>query len=144
MSEFRWVILALLGALFAAIVSVMTKKALDKTDFNVALTIQAITMLATLAILTTFLRRWEKVSDAPRWALGRIAASGVAAGVSWFFGYQALQLSKVAKSTPIDKLSMPIGVILAMVFLHERPSAMNWIGIGLMALGAFFVAYQSS
>ncbi len=35
---------------------------------------------------------------------------------------------------------MPLAVILAMIFLHERPTGMNWVGIALMIVGAFFVA----
>ena len=64
--------------------------------------------------------------------------------MSWLFGYKALQLSQVAKSAPIDKLSMPLALVLAMVFLQERPTGMNWLGIALMVTGAFFVAQSGS
>lgn len=144
MENYRWLILALLGAFFAAIVSVMTKRALDKTDFTIALSVQSAVMLLTLLIATTAMARWSKLGETPKWALGLVAASGLAAGLSWIFGYQALQMSKVATATPIDKLSLPLGVVLAMIFLRERPTAINWVGIGLMTMGAFFVAYRAA
>ena len=97
-------------------------------------------MLLTLATVTTIQRGWSKLPGMPRWAMALVALSGVAAGMSWVFGYKALQISKVAKTAPIDKLSMPIAVVLAMIFLRERPTGINWLGIGLMIVGAFFVA----
>ena len=140
MENYGWVIYALLGAAFAAVVNVLTKRALDETDSSVAVSIQALLMLLTLTAVVTFQRNWAKLTDMPRWAVGLVAVSGVAAGLSWLCGYKALQLSKVAKSAPLDKLSMPLAVVLAMIFLQERPTGMNWLGIGLMVVGAFFVA----
>lgn len=140
MDNYRWLIYALIGAGFAAVVNVLTKKALDRTDFTVALCIQAVLMLLTLIVATTLRRKWGELSETPKWAMGLVAAAGVAAGLSWIFGYRALQLSKVAKTAPLDKLSMPLAVVLAMIFLHERPGSMNWLGIVLMVVGAFFVA----
>ena len=140
MEQYRWLIFALLAAVFAAIVNVLTKRALDKADHTIALCVQSTVMLTTLLAATTFMGRWSKAGDTPKWALGLVALSGIAGGLSWLFGYRALQLSQVAKTAPIDKLSMPLAVVLAMIFLHERPSPMNWVGVALMTIGAFFVA----
>jgi uncharacterized membrane protein len=35
---------------------------------------------------------------------------------------------------------MPRAVVLAMIFLQERPTGMNWLSITLTVVGAFFVA----
>lgn len=140
METYGWVIYALLGAAFAAVVNVLTKRALDETDASIAIGIQALLMLFTLAAVVTFQRAWPKLTEMPRWAIGLVALSGVAAGLSWLCGYKALQMSQVARTAPLDKLSMPLAVMLAMIFLHERPTGMNWMGIGLMVVGAFFVA----
>ena len=65
--------------------------------------------------------------------------SGLATSLSWFFGYKALKLVGVSKSYPIDKLSVVIGVLLAVWLFGERPNGWNWGGIGLMVLGAALV-----
>ena len=140
MEHYGWVVYALLGAAFAAVVNVLTKRALDESDATVAISIQAMLMLLTVVVVATIQKGWSKLPEMPRWAMGLVAVSGVAAGMSWLFGYKALQLSKVAKSAPLDKLSMPLAVVLAMIFLQERPTGMNWLGIALMVVGAFFVA----
>ena len=41
-------------------------------------------------------------------------------------------------------MSMPLAVVLAVVFLSEPPSGANWLGIGLMVVGAFFVAQSGN
>jgi transporter family protein len=140
MDGYRWLIYALLGAAFAAVVNVLTKKALNSSESTVAVSIQALLMLLTVVTVATIQRGWAKLPEMPKWAMALVALSGIAAGLSWLFGYKALQMSQVAKTAPLDKLSMPLAVVLAMIFLHERPTGMNWLGIGLMVVGAFFVA----
>src|SRR5688572_29357976 len=110
MENYRWLLFAICGAMFAAVVSVMTKRALDKVDIAIAMSVQSVMMLLTFAVLTTVLGRWGKLNDGPRLAVGIIAASGVVAGLAWFCGYRALQLSKVSSATPIDRLSLAIAV----------------------------------
>ncbi|HEX8325038.1 MAG TPA: EamA family transporter [Tepidisphaeraceae bacterium] len=143
MSQYRWLIFALLGAVFAAIVNVLSKKALARTDATLAITLQSLLMLTTLAILTTAFGGWSKLGDTPKWALGLLVLSGIAAGMSWFFGYQALQMTDVSKATTVDRLSLLFAVLLAVVFLRERPSALNWTGIALMLIGAVCVAQSN-
>ena len=140
MQNYAWVIYALVGAFLAAVVSVLSKRALERSHFTVALTVQSCLMVLTLATAMLIARRTGELFKLSASTALLLIAAGVAAGMSWFCGYRALQLSHVASATPIDKLSLPIGVILAMIFLRERPSALNWFGIVLMLVGALFVA----
>jgi transporter family protein len=71
-----------------------------------------------------------------------IVLAGVAGGLAWIFGFRAIQLAGVSKVAPIDKLSMPLAVILAVIFLGERPSAINWAGIALIAVGVYLAAHR--
>lgn len=140
MKDSMWLVFALLGAVFAALVNVVCKRALDSVDFLVGLTIQAMLAVVTLATIGLAAGRWSKLKDAPRGALGLMAVSGVLVGLAWAFGYRALQMADVNRASPIDKLSLPIAVLLAMIFLRERPTVVNWVGIGLMLVGAICVA----
>ncbi len=139
----RWLIYAFAGAGMAAVVVVMTKHALQKLDVSIAITVQSMLMLLTLAIITTVKGRWSTFSESPTPALLMVAGSGVVAGLAWFFGYRALQLADVARATPIDRLSMPIAVILAALLFQERPTLSNWAGIALMVGGAYLVSQTS-
>ena len=44
--------------------------------------------------------------------------------------------------SPIDKLSLVMAVLLAVVFLGERLTVWQWWGAGCMALGALLLAIQ--
>jgi len=43
---------------------------------------------------------------------------------------------------PIDKLSVVLAAIFGALFLGERLSGTNWLGVGLIAAGAVLVAYR--
>jgi transporter family protein len=144
MENYRWLLFAICGAVFAAVVSVMTKRALDKIDISIAMSVQGVAMLMTFAVITTLGGKWQKINDAPRSSVLIIAGSGIVAGLAWFCGYRALQLSKVSSATPIDRLSLAIAVILAMIFLGERPTIANWFGVGMMVLGSIIIARSAS
>jgi transporter family protein len=73
-------------------------------------------------------------------AIASIILTGVCGGLSWIFVFRAIHLADVSKVAPIDKLSMPLGIVLAVIFLRERPSAINWFGIALIAGGAYLAS----
>ena len=140
----RWILYALLGALFAAVTNVLSKPALEDLDVAVANAVRAGIMLGVLATVATVQGRWWTLAVSPRRGLVLIVLAGVAAAASWLFGYRALQLASVSKSYPIDKLSAAFAVVLAVAFLGERPSLTNWIGIAVMIAGGYLVTRPSS
>src|SRR5204862_644044 len=75
-------------------------------------------------------------------AVASIILTGVCGGLSWIFVFRAIQLADVSKVAPIDKLSMPLGIVLAVVVLHERPSLLNWLGIALLVGGAYLATHK--
>ena len=135
----KWIFFALLGAFFAAVSNVLSKPALDSLDVSAANTIRAVTMLVVLVAATTVQQKWGTLGGQPPKAWVFITLAGVAAGLSWLFGYAALQLTEVNNAYPIDKLSVVFAVLLAMIFLGEKPSLVNWIGIGVMLVGGYLV-----
>jgi transporter family protein len=76
-------------------------------------------------------------------AMASITATGICGALSWICVFRALQLAPAVKVGPIDKLSMPLGIILAVLILRERPSGINWLGILMMSAGAYFAVHQS-
>ena len=65
-----------------------------------------------------------------------LVLSGVATGLSWLAYFRALQLAPATRVAPIDKLSLPITVVLAALLLGEPVSLRLGAGIALMVLGA--------
>jgi len=75
--------------------------------------------------------------------LAMIVLSGVAGGLSWLFVFRAVKLADVSKVAPIDKLSLPLGILLAVIVLGERPGALNWLGIALVVAGAYLATMRA-
>jgi transporter family protein len=87
----------------------------------------------TLAILTSNRSDWTSLTPRAWFFLG---ASGLMTGLSWLCYFRALKLGDVAKVAPIDKLSVAIALILAVIFLGERIKLQEAVGATLILLGA--------
>ena len=61
--------------------------------------------------------------------------SGLATGASWLCYYKALQIGEASRVVPIDKLSVVITLILAVIFLHENMNAKSILGSLLITAG---------
>mgnify|MGYP000263822008 CR=1 FL=1 len=156
----RWMLYAGLSAVCAAMVAILGKAGLKSVDPTLATVLRSIVMTVFLLIVGTALGVWAKLPslymagsgggagepNSGAWfgvggkAMAIIALSGVAGAVSWLFYFKALQLADASKVAPIDKLSVPIAIVLAVVLLGERPSGINWLGIGLIVVGAYLAA----
>ena len=64
-----------------------------------------------------------------------LVLSGLATGASWVCYFRALKIGDASKVAPIDKLSVVLVALFAVVFLGERPSAREWLGISLVGAG---------
>jgi len=53
-----------------------------------------------------------------------------------------LQLGEVAKVAPIDKLSVVVAIVLSVLFLGERLSVRESLGVCLIVCGALFLAWK--
>lgn len=71
-----------------------------------------------------------------------LVLSGLATGGSWLCYFRALKLGDAARVAPIDKLSVVLVAVFGVIFLGERLSGANWLGVALIALGAVLVAYR--
>jgi transporter family protein len=86
--------------------------------------------------MATGLKEHQALSAVSRRSLLFLVFSGLATGVSWLAYFRALQLAPASRVAAIDKLSLPLTIILAMLFLGE---SMTWglgVGVVLMTAGA--------
>jgi transporter family protein len=71
-----------------------------------------------------------------------LVLSGLATGASWLCYFRALKLGNASQVAPIDKLSVVLVAIFGGLFLSENLLPLNWLGVGLIALGGVLVAYK--
>jgi len=56
--------------------------------------------------------------------------------------FRALKIGDAAKVAPIDKLSVVLVALFGVMFLGERLTVPNWLGVALIATGAILIAYR--
>jgi hypothetical protein len=61
--------------------------------------------------------------------------SGVTTGLSWLAYFRALQLGPASRVAPIDKLSRPLTMVLAWLFLGEALTLKSTLAVALMVAG---------
>jgi transporter family protein len=67
-----------------------------------------------------------------------LALSGLGTGLSWLCYFRALQLGPASRVAPLDKLSVVLVMIFAVLFLGEKISPLAVVG-GLMIAGGAIV-----
>ena len=130
-----WWIYALLSALFASLTAILAKVGIQGVDSDVATAVRTGVILV-IAWGIVFLRgRAADVTSLSRHSLAFLALSGVATGLSWLCYFRALQSGKVTLVAPIDKASLALTLLLAVVFLGEALTFKSALGAGLILTG---------
>lgn len=142
LSDHLWLVFALLSALTASLVAIFGKIGLQTVDANTATAVRSIIMAVFLVgvVICQGNLSMIPVIVADKATFGFIVLSGVAGALSWLFYFMALKFGNVAQVAPIDKLSVVMATILAIIFLGEKISIVNGIGVALIAFGAILVA----
>lgn len=130
-----WWIYAILSALFASLTAIFAKLGVANVNSNLATGIRTIVILVMVWIIIFTSGEAKGIRTLSKQNLIFLAISGVATGLSWLFYFKALQLGNVSQVAPIDKLSVALTIILAIVFLGETLTLKSAIGAGLIIAG---------
>jgi bacterial/archaeal transporter family protein len=142
MGEYRWLVYALLSAASAALVAIFGRIGLKGIEPNLATTLRSAVMTVLLLGFVTATRGWARLPPLNSRPALMILLSAAAGAASWLFYFNALRLAEVSRVAPVDKLSTAIAVVLAVLFLGERPAGLNWLGVLLMLGGAYLVSLR--
>jgi len=135
-----WLFLAILSAFFAALTTIFAKAGLEGINASLATAIRTCVVLAVSwgVVFLTGAQKGTAEMAGKSWLF--LILSGVATGASWLCYYKALQMGEVSRVALIDKLSVAITFLLAIIFLHERITAKSVAGCVLICLGALLAA----
>lgn len=137
-----WQLWALLSATFAALTAIFAKVGIENVNSDFATFIRTLVILCALGAILIGTGQWQPLGSVSTRSYVFLVLSGLATGGSWLCYFRALQLGDAARVAPLDKLSVVLVALFGVVLLGERLSVPNWLGIGLMALGAVLVAYS--
>ena len=138
----NWQIYALGSAVFAGLTAILAKVGVAGLPSNTATLIRTVVIILFLIGLVTVRREWVNPLALSKRSLIFLVLSGFATGLSWIFYFRALQMGPASIVAPIDKLSLPIAILLSVLFLGERLSLFQWGGAILMSLGALLMVLK--
>ena len=130
-----WVIYAILSAFFAALTSILAKIGISDINSNLATALRTCVVLAMAWLMVFITHTQSGIGSIGRKSWVFLILSGLATGASWLCYYKAIQMGSVSKVAPIDKLSVVITLILAVIFLHEDFTVKSAIGAMLITAG---------
>jgi transporter family protein len=137
-----WQTWAVLSAVFAALTAIFAKVGVENVNSDFATFIRTIVILLVLTAILFVLGEFQSPGSISTRTYLFLILSGLATGASWICYFRALKLGSASQVAPIDKLSVVLVAIFAFLFLGERPSGANWLGIALIAAGAVLIAVK--
>ena len=135
-----WVLYAFGSALFAGLTAVLAKCGIRKTDSTVATAIRTIVVLVFSWLMVFLVGSQSQITQLGGKTLLFLILSGLATGASWLCYFRALQIGKAALVAPVDKLSVVLVAIFAVLFLGEQLSTTHWVAVAMIGGGARLLA----
>jgi transporter family protein len=136
---FHW---ALLSAVFASLTAIFAKIGLEGVDSDFATLIRTVIILFAITWFVLYTGKWSDPFALRPKTLAFLTLSGLATGASWVCYFRALQIGDAAKVAPVDKLSVVLVAIFAVIFLGERPAGKDWLGIILVGAGVVLLGLK--
>lgn len=130
-----WLLYAVGSSFFAGITSILAKCGIKKTDSDVATAIRTVVVLLFSWMMVLITGSGKGITQINGKTMLFLVLSGLATGASWLCYYKAIQMGSVSKVAPIDKFSVVITLILAVIFLHEDFTVRSAIGAVLITAG---------
>ena len=138
-----WPFWAVLSAAFAALTAIFAKIGIENVNSDFATFVRTIVILLAAGLMVYVTGNWQPPSSVSNKTWLFLVLSGFATGASWICYFRALKLGDAARVAPIDKLSVVFVSVFAVMFLGEKLTLPNWLGVIMIAGGAVLVAYRA-
>ncbi len=135
-----WIPYAVGSAFFAALVAIFGKIGISKVDTTLATTVRAVMMATFLVIVAAALQKSKLLGTIDRRALLFIVLSGLAGAISWLFYFFALKNGPASGVAAIDRTSVAIVFVLALLLLGEKFHPATAVGAVLVVIGAVLMS----
>lgn len=130
-----WWLFAVLSAFFAALTTIFAKVGVEGVNSNLATAIRTVIILVIAWGLVFTEGTFGGLFELNSKTLLFLVLSGMATGLSWLCYFRALQLGPASLVAPIDKSSLVLISLFAVLFLGEPLTVKMLVGTGLILLG---------
>jgi transporter family protein len=137
-----WQFWALGSAGFAALTAIFAKVGIENVNSDFATLIRTLVILAVTTAIVLMLGEWQPPTSVSGRTYLFLVLSGLATGASWLCYFRALKIGNAAQVAPIDKLSVVLVAVFGVIFLGERLTGLNWLGIVLIGTGAILIGFK--
>ena len=142
-----WLIFAILSAVFAAATAVLAKIGIDGVDSNLATAIRTVVVVIMAWAVVIVAHRIGHTGQSLGAMISSISSrswlfiilSGIATGASWLCYFYAIKNGDVSKVVPIDKCSLVLTIIFAVIFLGESFTWKTILGCLLLLAGSIIM-----
>ena len=126
----------------ASMGTIFAKLGLKGVDSNLLTAIRGVVMAIIVSIAAL---SFGKLSSGALHSLSTkqwlfVILSGLGGALSWIFFYHALAIGPIVPVTVIDKLSIVLTAILAVIVLTEKVTFQIGLGLGFVFLGTILVS----
>jgi transporter family protein len=132
----QWLLYAFISAGASALTAILAKVGIEGVPSTLATAIRTAVVLVVVWMMVFALNEHRAIPELSRRSVAFLVLSGIATGAAWFAYFRALQLGPASRVAPIDKLSLPLTILLASVWLGEPLSWRLVAGVALMTTGA--------
>ena len=141
-ADSTWFYWAVMSAIFAALTAIFAKIGIQNVDSDLATLVRTAIILVVLSGFVIYAHKWSNPLQLSGKTWTFLVLSGLATGASWVCYFRALKIGDASKVAPVDKLSVILVAIFAVIFLGDRPNLREWSGIALVAAGIVILALK--
>jgi transporter family protein len=135
----NWIGWALLSAVFAAATALLAKAGVEHVDSNLAMALRTTVVVVFAWGIALALGKHGEIHSLDRRTVMFLTFSGLATGLSWLCYFRALQLGPASRVVPLDKLSVPLVMLLSWLLLGEKFNIATLAGGLLITAGAMVI-----
>ena len=137
----KWLLYAILSAVFASLVSLFVKIGLKDISSSLGTCIRTIVVFIFAMIIVLARKDYQEVNEITSKSWIFLTLSGIATGVAWISEYEALNYvgANPVAVTSISKLAILLTMMISILFLHEKFTLRSFIGLALMTLGIVLI-----
>jgi bacterial/archaeal transporter family protein len=136
-----WLVYAIISAAAAALTAILAKIGVEGIPSTLATAFRTIVVAVFAWLIVVGVGEHRAIPTVSRRSWLFLFLSGLATGISWLAYFRALQLGRASQVAPIDKLSLPLTIVLAAVWLGEPIGWRLAAGVTLMSLGALVTIF---
>ena len=122
--------------------TIFAKVGIQNVESDLATLIRTAVVFLLLGMFVYFSGKLTNPFDISRHTWLFLCLSGLATGASWLCFYRALKIGDAAKVLVIDKFSIVLVTIFALIFLGEKVLLKDWLGVCFVSIGLILIAMK--